>query len=56
MLNRRMTRRALGAVSLAALALAAAPASAQTCTITIGIIISQTGPMASTPAASTAAP
>src|SRR5688572_25172988 len=47
MLNRRMTRRALGAVSIAALAAAAAPASAQPCTITIGIIISQTGPMAS---------
>jgi ABC-type branched-subunit amino acid transport system substrate-binding protein len=47
MSNRRMTRRALGAVSLAALALAAAPASAQNCTITIGIIISQTGQMAS---------
>lgn len=47
MLNRTISRRYLGAISLAALAAAAAPASAQTCTITIGIIISQTGPMAS---------
>jgi len=47
MLNRTLTRRMLGAVSLAALAIATAPAQAQNCTITIGIIISQTGPMAS---------
>ncbi len=47
MLNRTLTRRYLGAASLAALALAAAPAGAQTCTITVGVIISQTGPMAS---------
>jgi branched-chain amino acid transport system substrate-binding protein len=46
-MNRTISRRHLGAVSLAALALAAAPAGAQTCTITIGIIISQTGAMAS---------
>ncbi len=47
MLNRTLTRRMLGAVSLGALALAAAPVQAQNCTITIGIIISQTGAMAS---------
>jgi branched-chain amino acid transport system substrate-binding protein len=47
MLNRTLSRRALGAVSLAALAVAAAQAQAQPCIITIGIIISQTGPMAS---------
>jgi len=49
-MNRTMSRRYFGAVSLAAAALtalAAAPAQSQTCTITIGIIISQTGPMAS---------
>jgi branched-chain amino acid transport system substrate-binding protein len=46
-MTRTVSRRMLGAVSLAALALAAAPAGAQTCTITIGIIISQTGAMAS---------
>ncbi|MFO0986941.1 MAG: ABC transporter substrate-binding protein [Alphaproteobacteria bacterium] len=44
---RTLTRRMLGAVSLGALALAAAPVQAQNCTITIGIIISQTGQMAS---------
>ena len=42
-----ISRRGLAAVSIAALALAAAPATAQNCTITIGVIISQTGPMAS---------
>jgi branched-chain amino acid transport system substrate-binding protein len=46
-MNRTVSRRMLGAVSLAVLAMAAAPAQAQTCTITIGIIISQTGAMAS---------
>jgi branched-chain amino acid transport system substrate-binding protein len=49
MQNRSISRRRLGAVSLAAVtlaALAAAPAQAQ-CTVTIGIIISQTGGMAS---------
>ena len=49
MLNRTISRRHLGAASLAVAALTAlaAPAEAQTCTITIGIIISQTGGMAS---------
>jgi len=43
----RISRRLLGAASLAALALATAPIQAQPCTVTIGIIISQTGGMAS---------
>ncbi len=43
----KISRRALCAVSVTALALAAMPAAAQNCTITIGIIISQTGQMAS---------
>lgn len=42
-----ISRRLLAAASLAALAIATAPAQAQTCTVTIGIIISQTGQMAS---------
>ena len=50
-MSRIISRRSLGAVSLAALAVAslaaAPPALAQNCTITIGIIISQTGQMAS---------
>jgi branched-chain amino acid transport system substrate-binding protein len=46
-MNRTVSRRMLGAVSLAVLAMSVTPAQAQTCTITIGIIISQTGPMAS---------
>ena len=46
---RTISRRYLGAVSLAALAAASlvpVPVSAQSCTITIGMIISQTGGMA----------
>ncbi|MGH7006027.1 MAG: ABC transporter substrate-binding protein, partial [Alphaproteobacteria bacterium] len=42
-----ISRRGFAAASLAALALAAAPAQAQNCTVTIGVIISQTGQMAS---------
>jgi branched-chain amino acid transport system substrate-binding protein len=47
MQTQQISRRLLGAGSLAALAAAAMPAQAQTCTITIGMIISQTGQMAS---------
>lgn len=47
MLKTTLSRRLFAAVSLAALAAAATPASAQNCTVTMGVIISQTGAMGS---------